>query len=49
MKIAIFSPRLKVLSYWNTRNTTVTLYCPTIDRARAIINYGKVEQLIQIH
>jgi glutaredoxin-related protein len=43
MRTAIFDKGMKYLRYFDTRNTTIDVYCPSIAEAKKIIKKNSVQ------
>lgn len=48
-KIAKFSKKFKQLEYWTSRNTSTTVNCENMKKAKAIVKNSGVDQKIEVH
>jgi len=46
-KEALFKKKFKELEYWDSRNTTTSVQCDNLKRAKAIIKNSGIEQTIK--
>jgi len=48
MKSALFNKRMHYLILWDTRNTTMTINCESLEYARARIEKTGIEQELRV-
>lgn len=47
-KTAKFSKKFKSLTYWTSKNTSTTVNCENLKKAKAIVKNSKIEQKIEM-
>jgi hypothetical protein len=47
-KVAKFSKKFKTLKYWTSKNTSTTVNCENMKKAKAIVKNSNVDQKIEM-
>lgn len=47
-KVATFKKKFKELEYWTSKNTTTSVQCDNIKKAKVIIKNSKIEQKLEV-